>query len=126
PSGRERACFGSAASRRSTSPRGRSWFPTTSRRRRTSSTDRARAEHQRSRRYALLEAPSSLGLEPHGVERLPERLLELGLESRTNAHRAGRVAPPPYTPHRDETTRTLNAHALATWSPRLADAVESI
>lgn len=78
------------------------------------------------RRYALLEAPSSLGLEPHGVERLPERLLELGLEFRTNAHRAGRVAPPPYTPHRDETTRTLNAHALATWSPRLADAVESI
>nr|PZN19565.1 MAG: hypothetical protein DIU78_20805 [Pseudomonadota bacterium] len=43
------------------------------------------------RRYAVLDAPSSLGLEPHGVERLPDRLLELGLESRTNARRAGRL-----------------------------------
>ena len=31
------------------------------------------------RRYALIEAPSILGLKPTGVEKLPHRLLDAGL-----------------------------------------------
>lgn len=78
------------------------------------------------RRYAILEAPSILGLKPTGVERLPDALLGYGLAERLGALRAGRVDPPAYQTTRDPQTRTLNAAALAGWSPRLADAVGSV
>lgn len=78
------------------------------------------------RPYAILEAPSILGLRPGGVERLPERLLELDLAERLGARRAGRVEPPPYRPERDRETHILNAQAIARWSPTLADAVETV
>ncbi|TIM86872.1 arginase family protein, partial [Mesorhizobium sp.] len=68
------------------------------------------------RPYAILEAPSSLGLATDGVEGLPGRLLELGLADRIHARHAG---PPP-------ATLTLNANAIAAWSPKLADAVEEV
>jgi arginase len=74
--------------------------------------------------YAIIEAPSSLGLSTHGVERLPDRLLELGLAERLRARRAGRLVAPPKHPERDPETKTLNATAIAQWSPKLADAVE--
>lgn len=45
--------------------------------------------------YAILEAPSTLGLATDGVERLPGRLLDLGLAERIQARRAGRLAVPP-------------------------------
>jgi arginase len=60
------------------------------------------------RRYAVLEAPSSLGLTTNGVERLPNRLLELGLAERIHARRAGRLAVPAKDPVRDPGTGTLN------------------
>jgi arginase len=75
------------------------------------------------RPYAIIEAPSVLGLKPTGVEKLPERLLSLGLADRLQARRAARVTPPPYSFERDPHTRTLNARAISEWSPRLADAV---
>jgi arginase len=78
------------------------------------------------RRYAVLEAPSVLGLKPTGVDGLPERLLRNGLADRLNARHAGRVEPPPYDPHRDPHTLTLNAQAIAAWTPLLADAVERV
>lgn len=78
------------------------------------------------RPYAIVEAPSILGLEPTGVERLGDRLLEHGLSERIAARRAGRLDTPPYDPERDPGTQTLNAHAIAAWTPRLADAVEAI
>nr|WP_294814786.1 arginase family protein [uncultured Sphingomonas sp.] len=78
------------------------------------------------RSYAIIEAPSTLGLATQGVERLPERLLDLGLADNIRARRAGRLAVPPKDPIRDPETLTLNAHALAQWSPRLADAVEAV
>jgi arginase len=78
------------------------------------------------RRYAIIEAPSVLGLRPTGVDGLPARLLELGLAERIGARRAGRVPAPPYRPERDAETGTLNAHAIAAWTPRLADAVEAV
>lgn len=78
------------------------------------------------RRYAILEAPSTLGLATDGVEGLSDRLLALGLAERIPARRAGRLAVASKDPTPDPETRTLNAQAIAAWSPRLADAVEAV
>lgn len=78
------------------------------------------------RPYAILEAPSTLGLSTEGVEGLSSRLLELGLAERLRARLAGRLAVPPKQPTPDPDTLTLNAQAIAAWSPGLADAVEAI
>jgi arginase len=75
------------------------------------------------RRYAVIEAPSILGLKPTGVDRLAPSLLEHGLADLVNARHAGRVEPPPYSPHRDPETGTLNARVIAQYTPHLADAV---
>jgi arginase len=75
------------------------------------------------RRYAIIEAPSVLGLKPTGVDRLPQTLLENRLAERVDARHAGRVEPLPYNPERDASTGTLNARSIADWSPRLADAI---
>jgi arginase len=79
-----------------------------------------------SQRYAIVEAPSILGLKPTGVERLPDALLKSGLAERLKARRAERVDPPPYRATRDDATLTLNAHAIAAWTPRLADAIARV
>jgi arginase len=78
------------------------------------------------RRYAIIEAPSILGLKPTGVDGLPSRLLRNGLADRLDARHAGRVEPPAYSAERDPQTRTLNAQAIAAWTPQLADAVEQV
>jgi arginase len=78
------------------------------------------------RPYAILEAPSTLGLATDGVEGLAGRLLELGLADRIRARRAGRLTIPPKDPKPDPATLTLNANAIAEWSPKLADAVEQV
>lgn len=78
------------------------------------------------RRYAILEAPSTLGLATDGVEGLSDRLLALGLTERIRARRAGRLAVPSKDPTPDPETGTLNAQAIAAWSPGLADAVEAV
>jgi arginase len=78
------------------------------------------------RRYAILEAPSTLGLAADGVESLPDRLLELGLARELRARRAGRLDVPDKQPAVDPDTGVLNAPAIAAWSPRLADAVAAI
>ena len=65
------------------------------------------------RRYAILEAPSTLGLATDGVEDLPGRLLELRLAARILARRAGRLAVPPRDRTPDPDTLTLNAKAIA-------------
>ena len=78
------------------------------------------------RPYAILEAPSTLGLATDGVERLPDQLLKLGLAERIRARRAGRLTVPPKDPTPDPETRTLNAKAIAAWSPKLADAVGAV
>jgi len=76
--------------------------------------------------YAIIEAPSTLGLATDGVERLPEQLLNLGLAERIGARRAGRLVVPAKDPVPDRETGTLNARAIAGWSPKLADAVEAV
>lgn len=78
------------------------------------------------RPYAILEAPSTLGLMSDGVEGLPDSLLQLGLAERICARRAGRLAVPPKDPTPDPETLTLNAKAIAGWSPKLADAVGEV
>ena len=74
-------------------------------------------------RFAIIEAPSPLGLWPSGVERAPEVLLQLGLARALGARRAGRVEPPDYDPVRDADTKMLNPQGIAEYSPRLADEV---
>lgn len=74
------------------------------------------------RPYAIIEAPSVLGLRPSGVQHLGGALLHHGLAEQLNARHAGRLDPPPYRRGRNPETKTLNAHAIADWTPRLADA----
>lgn len=81
---------------------------------------------QPSRHYAIIEAPSILGLKPTGVDQLPATLLRHGLAERLRARRAHSLTPPPYGFERDSQTLTLNARAIADWSPKLADAVEQV
>jgi arginase len=75
--------------------------------------------------YAVIEAPSTLGLKPTGVDQLAQRLLDNGLATRIHARRAGRLEPPQFTGTRDPETQTNHADAIAGWTPRLADAIES-
>jgi arginase len=77
-------------------------------------------------RFAIVEAPSVLGLFPKGVETLPEALLGAGLAERLKARREGRVEPPPYDPQRDPETKLLNPQGLAQYAVALADRLEPI
>ena len=78
-------------------------------------------------RYAIIEAPSILGLKPTGVERLPSVLLQHGLADQLRARRAGRVVPAvAYNAERDPQTLMLNAPGIAEYSVRLADAVADV
>ena len=78
-------------------------------------------------RYAIIEAPSILGLKPTGVDRLPAVLLQHGLADQLNARRAGRVVPAAaYDTERDNETLTLNARGIAEYSVRLADTVADL
>jgi arginase len=77
-------------------------------------------------RFAILEAPSVLGLFPSGVERLPDVLLAAGLGELLSARRAGRVEPPPYDAKRDPATKLLNPSGLAHYAISLANAIEPL
>ncbi|MBB4016312.1 arginase [Chelatococcus caeni] len=76
--------------------------------------------------YAIVEAPSTLGLATDGAEHLPDRLLGLGLAEHIHARHAGRLAVPPKDATPDPETGILNARTIAAWSPKLADAVEAV
>jgi arginase len=75
-------------------------------------------------RFAVIEAPSVLGLFPRGVEKLSDVLLTKGLGEQLEARHAGRVEPPPYDDRRDAETMLLNPKGIADYSTVLADAVE--
>lgn len=76
--------------------------------------------------FAIIEAPSVLGLFPKGVEILPDALLDAGLAGRIGARVAARVEPPPYDHKRDEVTGLLNPDGIASYSTALADAVSAV
>ena len=80
----------------------------------------------RGRAYAILEAPSVLGLKDTGVDGLAARLVGNGLGDLVHARHAGRVHPPAYSTERDPETGTLNAQAIAAWTPHLADQVAQV
>jgi arginase len=76
--------------------------------------------------YAIIEAPSVLGLFPRGVEHLPRALLDAGLADAIDARHAGHVASPPYDPTRDPTTGLLNPTTLRDYAYKLADATGDV
>jgi arginase len=71
--------------------------------------------------FAIIEAPSVLGLFPGGVEHLPGALLDAGLADAVGARHAGRVESSPYGPTRDPATGMLNPVALRDYAYDLAD-----
>ncbi|HEV8456240.1 MAG TPA: arginase family protein, partial [Gemmatimonadales bacterium] len=77
-------------------------------------------------RFAVIDAPSVLGLRPTGVEHLPGALKAAGLLAALNADYAGQVEPPPYDPGRDPETLILNPDALRAYALRLAAAVADV
>jgi arginase len=76
--------------------------------------------------YAVLEAPSVLGLFPNGVERLPAALLVAGLADALGARRAGVVPPPAYDARRDPATGLRNPIGLRDYAHQLADATGAV
>jgi arginase len=76
--------------------------------------------------YAIIEAPSVLGLFPGGVENLPGALLQAGLADALGARRAGRVNSPPYDPQRDPATGMLNPAGVRDFALQLADATGEV
>jgi arginase len=88
--------------------------------------ERLRYLPMQTRPYAVLQAPSALGLKASGVEALGDRLVELGLARDIHARLAGRLPVPPRHAEPDPDTGVLNAESIAAWSPRLADAVEAM
>lgn len=78
------------------------------------------------RRYALIEAPSILGLSSTGVERLPRVMEQNRLGERLRARTAARLVPPTPANVIDRETGVRNAHAIAAWTPHLADAIGDV
>jgi arginase len=76
--------------------------------------------------YAIIEAPSVLGLFPGGVERLPRALLDAGLADAVGARLAGHVPSPPFDPRRDDATGLRNPDGLRDYARRLADATGEV
>jgi arginase len=76
--------------------------------------------------FAVIDAPSVLGLRPTGVEHLPEALKAAGLLAGLNAEYAGRVEQLPYNSQRDPKTLILNPDALRAHSLQLAEAVAGV
>lgn len=76
-------------------------------------------------RYAVIDAPSNLGLRPTGVETLPIALKSAGLLTKLSATYAGRVAPMPYRVDRDPVTKVRNADGIRIYSQHLADVVSA-
>jgi arginase len=73
--------------------------------------------------FAILDAPSILGLKPTGVENLPEALKAAGLLEKLSAQYLGRVEPSSYSTERDKLTQLLNGEAIRSFSLQLADSV---
>jgi arginase len=76
--------------------------------------------------FAVIEAPSILGLKPTGVDRLPAALRRHRLVERLGARVAATVEPPPYDAVRPPNSGTLNAAGIARFSVTLADTIGDV
>ena len=76
--------------------------------------------------FAIIDAPSILGLRPTGVQHLPEALKAAGLMKKLKSEYAGRVLPLPYNPQRDKSTLLLNPDTIRAFSLQLAEKVISV
>jgi arginase len=77
-------------------------------------------------RFAIIDAPSILGLKPTGVEGLPEALRRHGLVERLGAREAACLASPHYDGARPPDTATLNADGIVHFSRALAEAAGGV
>lgn len=77
-------------------------------------------------RYAIIEAPSALGLWPSGLQDAPRVLLELGLGVGLGIKETLRIETPPYDPRRDPQTHMLNPQGLLAYSQTLAREVWNV
>lgn len=75
------------------------------------------------RPFAVIEAPSNLGLTALGVEQLPTALKNASLADRLNAHDAGVIEITPHDLTRDPQTQVLHQSGAAIVAERLANQV---
>jgi arginase len=76
--------------------------------------------------FAIIDAPSILGLRPTGVQYLPEALKAAGLMKKLKAEYAGRILSLPYNPQRDKSTSLLNPDSIKAFSLQLAGKIISV
>ena len=76
--------------------------------------------------FAIIDAPSILGLRPTGVQYLPEALKAAGLTTKLKAKYAGQVLSLPYNSERDKSTLLLNPDTIRAFSLQLAGKVISV
>jgi arginase len=74
-------------------------------------------------KFAVIDAPSILGLKPTGVETLPEALKDAELIQSLGAEYVGRVDAERYNTERDKVTLVMNPHTIKAFSIRLANKV---
>jgi arginase len=77
-------------------------------------------------RFAVVRAPSGLGLHAPGVEGLGDALLGHGLAQALGARVATTVAPPPASGVRDPASGVLNGPEIAAYAVTLANAVGTV
>jgi arginase len=73
--------------------------------------------------FTIIDAPSILGLQPTGVQCLPEAVKAAGLMSKLGAEYGGQVSPLDYSPERDKSTLLINPDSIRAFSLQLASAV---
>src|ERR687891_2093308 len=77
--------------------------------------------------FAIIDAPSILGLRPTGVEDLPQAFKAAGFHEKLHAQYVGRLySSSPYNPERDSKTLLLNAKAIREFSKALCRTVSSV
>lgn len=74
----------------------------------------------------IIEAPSPLGVAPHGIEKGGDALLQAGLAERIGAEFGARIEPAPFDWQRDPDDGFLNKQAISDYAGELASAVGAV
>lgn len=78
------------------------------------------------RSLVILQAPSPLGVAPHGIEKGGDALLRAGLAERIGAELGTRIEPAPFDWERDPEDGLLNRQAISDYAGELAVAVGAV